>query len=50
MVAVACNSIAALLAVFVIKPMRRAHIERSNEMAASGVSTPAALSVRNASA
>lgn len=50
MVAVACNSIAALLAVFVIKPLRRAHIERSNEMAASGVTAPAPLSVQNANA
>lgn len=49
MVAVACNAIAALLAVFVIKPMRRAHIERSNEMAAGGI--PAApLSVQNVNA
>jgi len=48
MVAVACNSIAALLAVFVIKPLRRAHIERSNEMAASGLTTSAPLSVQNA--
>ncbi|CAM5386077.1 Oxalate:formate exchange protein OS=Afipia felis OX=1035 GN=oxlT_1 PE=4 SV=1 [Afipia felis] len=34
--AMACNIIAALLAVFVIKPMRRAHIERSNEKVANG--------------
>ncbi len=50
MVAVACNSIAALLAVFVIKPMRRAHIERSNELAASGLNASAPLSVQNANA
>jgi OFA family oxalate/formate antiporter-like MFS transporter len=50
MVAVACNSIAALLAVFVIRPLRRAHIERSNEMAASGLTASAPLSVQNANA
>jgi len=34
MVAVAFNATAALLAIFVIRPMRRAHIERSNVKAA----------------
>ena len=36
--------------VLTIRPLRRAHIERSNEMAASGLTASAPLSVQNANA
>ena len=36
------NAIAALLAWFALKPMRRAHIERANRAAATSAAAPVA--------